>query len=81
MALLQGCSAERDSTPFTADAQAAAASIDDALIRRVVAEIASDDYRGRAPGSEGDAMARAYLAGLLDAAYPAEIGDESREHA
>jgi len=67
-ALLYGCGAERDATPFTADAQAAAASIDGALIRRVVAEIASDDYRGRAPGSEGDAMARAYLVGLLDAA-------------
>jgi len=49
----------------------AAATAADAItgddIRRVVAEIADDRYAGRAPGSAGDKLARAYLAKELEA--------------
>ncbi len=57
--------APADPGPFTKEAQAAAATIDGKLIHDTVAEIASDAYQGRAPGSEGDIKARAWLAAEL----------------
>jgi Zn-dependent M28 family amino/carboxypeptidase len=55
-----------DITPFTAEAEQAAASIDADTLREVVAEIASDGYEGRGPGSAGDERTRAYLAQALE---------------
>jgi Zn-dependent M28 family amino/carboxypeptidase len=51
----------------TAAAATAAAAITGEDIRGVVAEIAADSYAGRAPGSEGDRRARAYIAAELQA--------------
>ena len=50
---------------ITPAAVEAAAAINGDDIRRVVAEISSDDYGGRLPGSEGERKARAYLAAEL----------------
>lgn len=50
---------------FTDDARDAAATIDEAGLRHVVAELASDRYEGRAPGTPGDAMTIAYLSAAL----------------
>src|SRR5688572_30752189 len=50
---------------ITPQAVAAAEVIDGESIRRVVAEIADDRYGGRGPGSDGEALARAYLAAEL----------------
>jgi Zn-dependent M28 family amino/carboxypeptidase len=44
-------------------------------IRRVVAEIAADDYGGRGPGSEGELKTRAYLARELAAIGFAPAGE------
>lgn len=52
---------------FTAEAVAASQLITAEDIRATVAEIASDAYEGRGPGSAGDAKARAYLAKELAA--------------
>src|SRR5213078_4063838 len=52
---------------------AAANAITGEDIRGVVAEIADDRYMGRAPGSPGDKMTRAYLAKEL-AARGFELG-------
>lgn len=52
---------------FTAEAVAASQVITAEDIRATVAEIASDAYEGRGPGSAGDARARAYLAKQLAA--------------
>ena len=54
-----------DAGPFSDAAKAAANTIDGRLIHDTVAEIASDAYQGRAPGSDGDVKARAWLAGEL----------------
>jgi Zn-dependent M28 family amino/carboxypeptidase len=54
-------------TRITADAVAAAATIAGDDIRRVVAEIADDRYNGRAPGTAGDKLARAYITKELEA--------------
>lgn len=51
--------------PFTDAARRAAATIDAGLIRATVTEIADDSYQGRAPGSDGDVKARAWLAARL----------------
>jgi Zn-dependent M28 family amino/carboxypeptidase len=51
----------------TPAAVAAADAIGEDYIRSVVAEIASDRYQGRAPGTPGDQMTRAYLARELEA--------------
>jgi len=48
------------------DVQLAAERIDAAGLREVVAEIASDRYAGRAPGTRGDEMTQAYLAAELE---------------
>ncbi len=47
---------------------AAAGTISGDTILSVVREIADDRYGGREPGTEGDRMTRAYLAGRLEAA-------------
>ena len=44
----------------------AAQEITDEFIREIIAEISSDAYEGRGPGSAGDAKARQYLARRLD---------------
>jgi Zn-dependent M28 family amino/carboxypeptidase len=43
-------------------AETAAGEITDDYMRGIVVEISDDRYEGRGPGSQGDAMARAYLA-------------------
>lgn len=50
---------------FAAEELAAAEAIDEPYLRGVIREISSDRYGGRAPGSEGDALTRAWLAGEL----------------
>ena len=50
---------------ITAAAGTAAQAIDGEKIRRVVAELADDRYGGRLPGTEGDTLARTYLAAEL----------------
>src|SRR5262245_23140974 len=52
---------------ITPAAAAAAAQITGEDIRRVVAEIADDRYAGRAPGSPGDKLTRAFLVRELEA--------------
>lgn len=47
--------------PFGPEVAEAAGVIDGGDLKSVVAELASDAYGGRGPGSEGDAMTRAYL--------------------
>jgi Zn-dependent M28 family amino/carboxypeptidase len=73
------CSRDGDSAPegassaaparpaplIAASAGTAAQAIDGEKIRRVVAELADDRYGGRLPGTEGDKLARAYLAAEL----------------
>ncbi len=65
--------AANDATPagpasrISADAIAAAEAVTGDDIRRVVAEISADSYAGRLPGSEGEAMTRAFLARELGA--------------
>jgi Zn-dependent M28 family amino/carboxypeptidase len=51
---------------ITAAAVAAADAITEDAIRAVIAEIADDRYGGRAPGTPGDRMTRAYLARQLE---------------
>lgn len=65
-AVLAGCAADDGATPFTDEARGAAETIDGQLIEQVVAEIAGDEYAGRAPGTDGDHAARDYLARTLD---------------
>jgi len=50
------------------DAKAAEAVITAAALRDSVNRIASDEMMGRGPGTEGDRLARTYLAGRLEAA-------------
>jgi len=52
-------------------AEAAAKQITDEYMREIIAEISSDAYEGRGPGSAGDEKARTYLAGRM-----AELGLE-----
>jgi len=64
----EGASSAAPSRPaplIAASAGTAAQVIDGEKIRRVVAELADDRYGGRLPGSEGDELSRAYLAGEL----------------
>ncbi len=46
-------------------AEAAANQITDGYMREILAEISSDAYEGRGPGSAGDAKAREYLIGKM----------------
>jgi len=48
-------------------AEAAAAQISGAYIRKIVKEISDDKYEGRGPSSRGDVAARQYLAAELEA--------------
>jgi hypothetical protein len=64
--------AAQSSTPPSADEAKAADAIDEPSMRAVVAEIASDRYAGRAPGTDGDEMTLAYLERAL-----AELGFEA----
>lgn len=75
-AMLMGCSKEApEATTVAASeapsgnqaAEAAALQIEDEYLRGIVAEISSDAYEGRGPGSAGDAKARTYLAEQLAA--------------
>src|SRR5688572_14514635 len=49
----------------TAQMEEAAQAIGADYMRGVVAELADDRYAGRLPGTEGDVLARTYLAGEL----------------
>jgi hypothetical protein len=72
LAVLHGCSdGPRQGLLGDDAALAAADAIDAAGIRGVVLEIADDGYGGRAPGTAGDRMTRAYLSERL-----AELGFE-----
>jgi Zn-dependent M28 family amino/carboxypeptidase len=65
---------------ITAQAVAASEAIDAESIRRVVAEISADRYGGRAPGSDGEALVRAYLAAeLADLGFGPGAADGSYE--
>ena len=72
VALLCGCSNGTRSRAFDEMTQAAAATIDGQLMQSIVAELAADNYGGRGPGTDGDRMAREYLAANLE-----ELGFES----
>src|SRR5690349_7432920 len=50
---------------ITAQMDAAARTINGERIRDVVAELSDDRYGGRLPGTEGDTLARRYLAAEL----------------
>jgi Zn-dependent M28 family amino/carboxypeptidase len=52
--------------PFTPAVERAAATVDAAGLREVVAEISADSYEGRSPGEQGDERARAYIAQRLE---------------
>jgi len=82
--LLCGCGPDADAPDagalFTEGELAASEAITADAIRAVVAEISSDRYAGRGPGSEGDGAARAYLAGrLADAGFRPAAADGSWE--
>ena len=47
-------------------AELAADLISDEYMRGIIAEISSDDYEGRGPGTRGDVQARNYLAGQME---------------
>ncbi len=61
---------DRSSTPWAATpgADATAAVIEEDSLREIIAEIASDEYAGRLPGTDGDRMTRRYLAERLERA-------------
>jgi Zn-dependent M28 family amino/carboxypeptidase len=62
-----GCNGSSPTDTFSSDAVTAARQIDAQIIRGVVAEIASDRYEGRAPGTAGDALTQRYLSAQLEA--------------
>ena len=63
-----------------ADAVTAAGVITGSALRESVTAIASDEMMGRGPGTEGDRLARAYLAGRLEAAgFSPAFGDSGWE--
>lgn len=72
LVLLSGCSYEQSELSasiapelFSPDEVAAATRIKPETIRAAVAEISSDAYGGRGPGSAGDEKARRWIAGRL----------------
>lgn len=68
--------------PVSAAIKAAAEKITGDAIRTVVAEIGSDAYEGRGPGSDGDVRAREYIAEGLEAmGYQPGAADGSWEQA
>jgi len=68
---LAACTREEPATASDGNVagEDAAKEITDEFIREIIAEISSDAYEGRGPGSAGDVKARQYLAGRL-----AELG-------
>ena len=74
---LAACTKEEPATASEGNVAAEDASkeITDDYIREIIAEISSDAYEGRGPGSAGDVRARQYLVsrladlGLLPGAY------------
>jgi len=69
LVLLSGCAQNEQARLFNEVSSAAAAQIDEQLMRSVVLEIADDRYAGRGPGTDSDRMTREYLAEQL-----AELG-------
>jgi Zn-dependent M28 family amino/carboxypeptidase len=61
----EGAAAGSTPARITAAAETAAQAIAGDDLRRIVAELSSDAYGGRLPGTEGDARARTYLAAEL----------------
>jgi Zn-dependent M28 family amino/carboxypeptidase len=59
--------ASADAAKFPVEAEQAAQRITGSQLHDYIAEIASDKYEGRAPGTRGDAAARAYLIEQLKA--------------
>ncbi len=57
-------------------AEAAANEITDPYMREIIAEISSDAYEGRGPGSKGDEMTRKYLAQRMEAIGLQPAGDD-----
>ena len=71
-----GADAGAPGSPFPPEALPALETISPDDMRAVVAEISSDAYGGREPGTEGDEQARRYLAGRLEAlGYAPGAGD------
>ena len=68
LAALAACTKEEPVTASDGNVAGEDASkeITDEFIREIIAEISSDAYEGRGPGSAGDVKARQYLAGRLD---------------
>jgi Zn-dependent M28 family amino/carboxypeptidase len=54
-------------SPFSEDVLNAATTIEPGYIRDIIAELASDRYQGRGPGSDGDRLTLSFLADELDA--------------
>ncbi len=67
VALIAACGKAQEETPFSEEAQAAAATIDGEQLRQWVATLSDDAMEGRGPGGAGDAKARKYIAEQLEA--------------
>jgi hypothetical protein len=85
LVLMPGCRGAGDKDPSDAvtlpgDAAEAAEVISQAALRDSVTRIASDDMMGRAPGTEGDRLARAYLSKRLEVAgFQPAFGEDGWE--
>ena len=70
LATVVGCASPAEEIASTASVMAEAAGalshITAEALRAPIAELASNEYGGRGPGSEGDTMARQYLIGELE---------------
>jgi Zn-dependent M28 family amino/carboxypeptidase len=83
LVILTGCGGGGDvSAPsgLPADAETAAEVITASALLETVTQIASDEMMGRGPGTEGDRLARNYLAQRLEAAgYAPAFGEHGYE--
>jgi len=80
VALIAACGKPQEDTPFSEEAQAAAATINSDQLRQWVATLSDDAMEGRGPGSAGDAKARKYIAEQLEAmGYQPGAADDSWE--
>jgi len=83
LVILTGCGGGGDvSAPsgLPADAETAAEVITASALLETVTQIASDEMMGRGPGTEGDRLARKYLAQRLEAAgYAPAFGEHGYE--
>jgi len=83
LVILTGCGGGGDvSAPsgLPADAETAAEVITASALLETVTQIASDEMMGRGPGTEGDRLARKYLAQRLEAAgYAPAFGEHCYE--